>query len=491
MLRQFTKRSSRTASWLARAARYVRDRRGAISPILAVGLVPFIGALAITIEGSNWWLTQRAAQNAADSAAIAGAINGTNTGVTSCLSATGDPCYEAKAVTAQYGFTDGSNNVTVTPATNVTCPSPLAATNCVRVIVTKKVPIYLLNVVGFSGDTTIGGRYYQTISARATAYPTGGAVPPFCLVALGTSAKKDLAISGGPNSDLPGCAVGSNGGTDCSGHAIAETIASYAAPGDTNNCAANANFKPASPAITDPYTGQAADIPTNNCGGPGGQSLPASYPQEQKLSKGQLPNWTQITGTPAWSGTTQILCGDVQLTGNVTVAAGTVMVIENGTLDLNGFTFTGNADSVSGKGTTVIFTGPTIPFLSPSHFPSGSGTLNITAPGFATLPGSTWTAPTANWTSFALYQDPALPSGSGIDITSAGNTPTYQINGLVYAPNANVTISGVIGSNTACVGFLTWTLTINGTGNVINAATCDPINLGGEQFLAGRVALVQ
>lgn len=460
-----------------RLRRFWGDTRGAISPVLVMGLVPLIGALAMGVEASNWWLTQRSIQNAADSAAIAAAMNGSANGTsggTAC-STTDDWCSEARAISATYGFTNGSNNVVVTPTDNVACPSPLTVSDCFKVVITKEVPVRLLNIVGFQGDTVIGGQHFVTVKASAMAYATGGVSPPFCIVALGTSAKKDLVVNGGPNSDLPNCSVGSNGDVTCNGHPIDGTIASYAAGGDTNDCAANGNNVTEKTLITDPYTAQANDIPKNTCPNP---SLASSYPQEAKLKKGQTANWNLISGTPAWDKTTQVMCGDVQLTGDVSLNAGTILVIENGALDLNGHNFTLN-------GGTVIFTGPTISGFSPSHFPEGGGALDITAPS------GTWSGDTNSWTGFAVYQDPNLPAGAGIDITSAGNTPVYEINGLIYTPNANITISGDIGSAGACVGFLALTVDINGTGNVINSNTCNPINLSGEAFLQGRVALVQ
>src|SRR5215472_6030934 len=421
--------------------RYWRDRQGSISPMLVMGLVPIIGALSMGIEASNWWLTQRTMQNAADSAAIAAAMNGSANGTTggAACSTTDDWCSEARAVAATYGFANGAASVVVSPTDNLACPSPLTATDCFKVVITKEVPIRLLNVVGFQGDTVIGGQHYVTVKASAMAYPTGGASPPFCIVALGTSAKKDLVVNGGPNSNLPNCAVGSNGDVTCNGHPIDGTIASYAANGDTNDCAANGDNQTEKALITDPYTSQADDIPKNTCPSP---TSAKSYPQEAKLAKGQTANWNLISGTPAWSGSTKVMCGDVQLTGDVTLGAGTILAIENGALDL-------------------------------------------------TAPSGTWSAATNSWTGFAVYQDPSLPAGSGIDITSAGATPTYAVTGLVYTPNANVTISGDIGSAGACVGFLALTVDINGTGNVIDSNNCDPINLSGEAFLQGRVALVQ
>ena len=56
--------------------RYARDRRGAVSPILILALVPIIGAMGMALEASNWWLMQRGLQNAADTAAMAANWNG-------------------------------------------------------------------------------------------------------------------------------------------------------------------------------------------------------------------------------------------------------------------------------------------------------------------------------------------------------------------------------------------------------------------------------
>jgi Flp pilus assembly protein TadG len=458
--------------------RFWRDRRGSISPLLVMALVPLIGAMAMGTEATNWWLLQRQAQNAADSAVIAAANEGSVNGVSSSCTVTGDWCNEARSVAKQYGFTNGSLSTTVTPLANQACPSPLTATDCFKVTITRVVPVTLLSVVGYKGT---GGGGNQTITASAMAYATGGggATTNFCVVALGTAASKDLTVNGGPNSNLPGCAIGSNGATDCHGQGIPGIDASYAAPGDTDNCdQTSADNLPLRAPIKDPYTAQATDIPANTCPNP---TLKTSYPQEPK--HGSPPAANQITGTPTWSGTTKVLCGDIQLTGNVTLSAGTVMVIENGMLDLNNFTLTAT-------NSTIIFTGPSINGFSPAHIIEDNaggtgGTINITAPS------GTWNGATTSWTGFAVYQDPSL--SSGIDMTFAGNSPTLNITGLYYGPNSNVTISGVVGSANACIGFMVLTFIINGTGEVIDSPNCAAIDLSGsnEGFLAGQVVLVK
>jgi len=42
----------------------------------------------------------------------------------------------------------------------------------------------------------------------------------------------------------------------------------------------------------------------------------------------------------------------------------------------------------------------------------------------------------------AIYQDPHLTHN--VDVSYAGNSPTWDLTGGVYLPNASVTISGVV-----------------------------------------------
>src|SRR6202043_2371570 len=119
------------------------------------------------------------------------------------------------------------------------------------------------------------------------------------------------------------------------------------------------------PAVADPYSGLASQIPADTCGG--------SYPQEPAKNKGPaLPTVNQWSGSYSWSGY-KIVCGDQQMTGNTTINApnGAVLVIENGRLDTNGYTL----QTASGSGLTIVFTGSNN--ASYQHVPSGGGTLDI------------------------------------------------------------------------------------------------------------------
>src|SRR3974390_2466769 len=79
------------------------DQRGNVAVMMAFLLPVLCGAMGVGFEITDWYMQTRAMQNAADSAAIAAASNGSSS-----------YNIEADAVTAQYGFVNGSKNVTVT-----------------------------------------------------------------------------------------------------------------------------------------------------------------------------------------------------------------------------------------------------------------------------------------------------------------------------------------------------------------------------------------
>jgi hypothetical protein len=214
------------------------------------------------------------------------------------------------------------------------------------------------------------------------------------------------------------------------------------AVGTNKNCGvvANSNAAP----VSDPYASIASNIPTNTCG---------SYPQEPaKKNDPPLPASNQWTGTNNFNGN-KVVCGDQQLTADTTMN-NTVLVIENGVLDTNGWT-------LSGTNLTIVFSGTNS--ASYQHIPTGGGTLDIDAPT------------TGNWKGVAIYQDPNLTTN--VDISAAGNTPTWKISGLVYLPHSSVTLSGAINKATggfSCFDLVVDNVTINGTGSIYKDNTQCP-----------------
>jgi Putative Flp pilus-assembly TadE/G-like len=404
-----------------------RDRRGNVTILMGFMLPALIGGLGLGFEVGNWYLTTRSMQNAADSAVVAAATNGGASYAT-----------EARAVAAQYGFVDGINNVTVSVTNTAACPG--GGNTCYGVTITQSIPLFLAQVIGFTGNAMVNSGPAQHVTAAAGAQ-TSTQQYALCLLALASSGAQGITTNGAPNANLSGCNVMSNTSADCHGHNLQAD--NGLAHGTDSGCGVNQISNV--PTVTDPYVGLAHSLPTNSC---------ASYPQETK--KGPV-NWTQWSGSKSLSGNVQI-CGDLELTGDVTIDApsGAVLVIENGQLD------TGNGHALrtaNGSALTVVFSGDGS--IGSTHAPTGSGTLDIAAPTSGT------------WKGIAIYQDPNLTSG--VDISAAGNSPTWDITGLVYLPHSSVTFSGAVDKSSngqSCFVMVVDNVTINGTGSILRTGGC-------------------
>lgn len=421
----------------ALAQRLLGDERGNVLTLFALALPVVIGMLGLGIEGASWYQLQRAEQNAADAAAVAAANNG------------GSSTYnlEAAAVATLYGYTNNSANTTVTSSNAATCPA--GGTNCYSVTISRLVPLSLSTIVGFRGDSTVNGA--RAITITATAIATQTSTPrQYCIVALAqtSTAAVDFQTNGAPKADLTGCNIMANSNMVCNGHNLNATYGD--AHGSNNGCGITEEDNV--PLYVDPYAALASNIPANTC---------SSYPQEPAHNNGTaLPASNQISGSYAWTGN-QTFCGDVQLTGNVTLTgSATTVVIRNGQLDTNGYTI----KTASGATATLVFSGDNTSGYT--HAPTGGGTIDITAPTSGV------------WSGIALYQDPAITNGA--DISAAGNSPTWDITGLVYLPNSNVTFSGAVNKSSngnSCFAMVANTILINGTADILAQGQCSQAGL--------------
>ncbi|HWY63294.1 MAG TPA: hypothetical protein VNW15_15440 [Rhizomicrobium sp.] len=381
------------------------------------------------MESAYWYLDQRGMQNASDAAAIAAATDATSNYTTA-----------ASSVAGQYGYQDGVNGTTVT-STNA-APCPAGGNNCYSVSITYKQQLYLLPVVGFRGDTTVSGQPAQTLRAAATA--TQATTPrSYCMLALNTIGSAILG-NGVPNTNFAGCNTMSNASATCHGHDMGADYGDAHITDSGCGVIQESNI----PIVPDPYAVLASNIPPNPCAG--------SYPQEPGHHGTPLPPSNLWTGAQALSGNV-IICGDLQLTGNVTInaPAGAVLVIENGQLDTQGYTIS----TASGSSVTVVYSGDNSG--SYTHAPTGGGTLDLQAPT------------SGPWSGVVMYQDPSLTSG--VDMSAAGNSPTWDLTGLVYMPKANVTFSGAVNKSSngsSCFAMVVGDITINGTGSILAHGGC-------------------
>src|SRR5579871_278147 len=415
---------------LPRLRAFARDESGASIIVIGLSLPVIIGAMALAAELSYWQQHHRALQNAADAAAIAAATNnGSNY------------ASEAKAVATLYGFHDGTGHVQVTVASSATAPGCTA--NCYSVTISDAVPLYLSSVIGYQGNTAIGNQRGTTLTASAVA--TVNPAYSYCVLALAGSGAQGITSNGAPKADLQGCNTMSNTGATCHGHNLNANVGDAAGTDDGCGIQQNSN----APTVSDPYAGHAANIPADSCNG--------TYPQEPAKKKDPpLPADNQWSGSMNLGTGTVVVCGDQQLVGN-TVLNNTVVVIENGQLDTNGYT-------LQGSNLTIVFSGANN--ASYQHIPSGGGTIDISAPT------------SGDWSGVAIYQDPSLTTN--VDISAAGNSPTWDITGLVYLPHSSVTFSGAVNKSTnglSCFDLVVDNITINGTGSILSEGQCNQAGL--------------
>jgi Flp pilus assembly protein TadG len=415
-----------------------QDEGGAVAVVAALVLTALIGVVGLAVDVGMWYRTNRALQNAADAAVIAAALNNTASYQS-----------EAKAVAATYGFVDGANGITVTALNNQTCPG--GATDCYQVTIAQATAqVFFSPVIG-----------NFTPSLAGAAMAGGSQTHSYCLLALGGSGTDPALLGNGvPAANLDNCSIMSNTGMTCHGH---NTGATYGDAHTTNSGCGNTQRSNV-PAVADPYAGLASNIPLNTCGG----ATASSFPGET------WPGPTKILGA------TYIVCGDLTLTGSVTLTTaspGSVLVIENGTLNVgSGFTLKTAANSAL----TIIFTGPTVAGHSYTHAPTGGGTLDFNAPT------------SGAWSGVAIYQDPALTTG--VDISAAGSSPTWNISGLVYLPHSSVLFSGAVNKSSngaSCFALVVDNITINGTGEILKTGACAAAGLNLPTNNVGAIALLQ
>ncbi len=412
-----------------------KSERANVATMAALLAPVLVGGLGLGAETANWYFTERAMQNAADEAAVAAASNGQS-----------NYASEALAVSANYGFTNATNNVTVT-ATN-TAPCPGGGNTCYGVTVTAKVPLYLAQIIGYTGNTTINGNRAELLSATAIA-TTGTTTRNYCLLAL-NSIGSSIVGNGVPNTNFAGCNTMSDSSAVCHGHDMGADFGDAHITDSGCGVVQESNV----PTVPDPYSHLATNIPPNPCGG--------NYPQEPAHHNDPaLPSSNQW-GTDQNLNGNVFVCGDLQLTSDVTINApnGATLIIENGRLDTNGHTIR----TANGSTLTLVFSGDNSG--SYVHAPTGGGTMDIQAPT------------SGPWSGVAMYQDPSLTTG--VDMSAAGNSPTWDITGLVYMPHANVTFSGAVNKSsngTSCFALVVGDITVNGTGAILAHGGCDQAGL--------------
>lgn len=300
----------------------------------------------------------------------------------------------------------------------------------------------------------------NTVAINVTARASKPVIDESCILALGNgmSVTSDaLKLNGASNTNLTGCTMRSNTSMVCNGH-TGNSDASIAA-GNSSKCNA-----PESNAGTVPdiHAALAANI-EKQCG-------LTSY--NINWSPGSPPASPRMITRVKNGVTYRHVCGNVTVSGSGVLsgdsANDSILVIENGSL-----TIARNAD-ITLERTTLVFTGALASASHAIEFPQGNGhsaSLTVSPSQDASNP----------WQGVAIYQDPSMTTNVNM---SWGPGATLKADGLLYFPNASLTMSGVAQSHNAeCSKLVINELTSNGGVDFKQTDSgCD--NIGLKQYKA-------
>jgi hypothetical protein len=414
-----------------------RGEDGQALVIVALGLTVLLLAAGLGLDMGYLRYQKRRQQSAADSAAIAGASE----------IKYGDVTQAAQTDAASNGFTDGSNNVTVTVNNPPASGPHTGVAGYVEVLVTKIHPTFFAKAVGFS---TV------TVTARAVAYAQANGSG--CMYALDPIGIDTLMVGNNQITAQCGIIIDSNSANAVDMVGVNTIHAAYTGIVGGDALVGSNTFYP-SPvthivAPPDPllYLDNSKPSISTPCSGG------ATYPSI-------TGNGLMVTITPGsscynvsiiGSNNTVILSpgsyGNVTIAGSnntVTLGAGqygNVSITGTGTLTLNpgqygSITGTGTPNEILNAGVYVITSGGLQ--LTGTNGLRGTGVTFYLGPnaGAVNLTGAdttNLTAPTSGtYAGVLIFQDPANTHAA----TVTGSNGTVY-NGTFYFPNATLTMTG-------------------------------------------------
>ncbi|MDN5003683.1 TadE/TadG family type IV pilus assembly protein [Bradyrhizobium sp. GCM10027634] len=401
---------------------FVKDQSGSYALLSALLMPVLVGTAGLGTEVGWWYYKHKNMQSAADSGAVSAAT---------AESAGTDLLAEANAVTANYGYTNGANNVTVAvnqpPKTGNYASNPQA----VEVIVSQ--PQQRLLSALFGSDPVL-------ITARAVALPNSGTG---CVLALNSGASPAVNVSGGNQLNLIKCNLYSD---------------SSASP--SLNVAGSATVSANQVGVVGDVSG-ASSITTTN--GIKSHTLPVADPYAN-VSPPLEPSCTNAKITVNANGKTNSLDPGCY-TGSITVNAGAVLNLSPGIYYLDGanLSVAGNA-TITGSGVTLVFTGSGSDWGTASI--GSNATVNLTAPTSGATKG------------IVVYGDRNMPTGTAFNLTGGS---TQNFGGAIYLPKANLSFSGGNGTSTSCTKIIADTLTFSGTSNLqVNCSALGTATIGSQ-----------
>ena len=371
----------------------LRDESGQTLIFVAASMSVIFGFLAMAADVGTLLHDKRNLQIAADSAAIAGAVEENVNPAAANVRAAG-----ALAAT-QNGFTNGSNQATVTINPPPANGPHTGAAGYVEAIVSQVEPVFFMKLFSFAT---------MRVTARAVAF--NGATSSQCTLALNQNQPDTIDLQGSFNANFPGCTVV-----------------------DDSNDPNALNFTGGGGSLTAGAVGV-----VGGAGGHTGDSTPPPQtgvaPVSDPLANLPAPTYNAASCTappsgtswgPASPGGTVCYSGNIKVQQNITMAAGTYVF--TGDLDFTGHGSLTGAGNPAAPGVTLYFAGPNGQLGGPGN---GNTTLNLTAPTSGPYNG------------ILIYQD-----RTDSNLAEFNGTPITNLTGIIYMPDNALEFSGNTTSN--------------------------------------------
>ena len=395
-------------------SRLAYDESGATAVVVAVTLTALMGFAAMAIDVGHWYGDKRLAQGAADAAAYSAAVDmaagDTIAGATAA----------AKAVTAQYGLTNGANGVTVT-VNNPPSAGPNASNaGAIEVIVNKSESLFFASF--FARTVSVASRSVALVGSAGGLYSVLALNP----ASSTSAATTDISLNNGADLDLTASGLADNasgpdalyvsGGAKLTAKDVT-LVGNYTVNNGSHMTVTNPVSTGAA-STADPYATVATPAP-NGCD----QTNFSVQNKTQTLSPGTYCNGLTIGNA-----------------SNVTMSAG-VYVIDRGS-----FAVAGGSRVTATAGVTIVLTSSTGGNYATSQIDNGTQ-VTLTAPA---------TGPTKG---LAMMMDRNAPASGSV--TFAGGSQ-MTVTGAIYVPSQLVNWSNGSTNGASCTQLIAWAVNFSG-----------------------------
>jgi len=425
--------------------RFVDDRRGVTAIILALSLTAMLGFAGLAVDASLWYLDKRSALGAADSAAFTAAVTydaDVTAGETAAAAVT-NAKVAAQAVSATYGYANGSDGVAVTinePPTTGSHTSPGTGSEAFEVIIAKPETLFFSAL--FVSGVTVKARSVSevTITGGGTGVAGGGCIEQF-------APSGSTSMSNGVSVNLKSCALYGNGtgsaALSVTGGATltADGISLVGGISKNNGGAINnsGTTLTGQSAAADPYSSYTVSAAET-----------ASASEAPTTAAGSCPNTTPTSySTPGRTTTLSpgFYCGGLSASNNnnIIMSPG-IYVIDGGSFSLQG----GITVTATG-GVTILLTGSGSNYAT-ANIANGV-TLNLNAPS---------TGPTAG---LAIYGDPNAPLSN---TSSMAGGASMVVNGTIYMKSQTVDFTNGSTNAASCTNLIVGSVVFSGSNTFSN-----------------------